>query len=82
MWRSLTLSWTPPRPRADLLALQGIAERAGRALACPFSSSEEFEAAVIRSRRAAGVYRRRWNWRYLGYAGAATGMLVVGLWMI
>jgi hypothetical protein len=33
------------------------AERAGFAWACPFSSSAEFEAAVVRSRRRAGAYR-------------------------
>ena len=32
------------------------AERAGFAWACPFSSSDEFEAAVISSRRRAGAY--------------------------
>ena len=58
----------------DLLALQAQAERAGCAWACPYSSSEEFEAAVIRSRRRAGAYRpmRR---RYVLYAAGATLML-------
>ncbi|HZP77168.1 MAG TPA: hypothetical protein VFB45_13580 [Pseudolabrys sp.] len=41
-------------PTLDFLAAQ--AERAGFALACPFSSSDEFDAAVIRARRAAGAY--------------------------
>jgi hypothetical protein len=53
----------PLRMRHDLLALQVNAERAGLALACPYSSSAEFEAAVIRSRRRAGRYgshRRRY----------------------
>jgi hypothetical protein len=40
-----------------VLALQMDLERAGLAWACPFSSSVEFEAAVIRSRRRAGAYR-------------------------
>jgi len=44
---------------ADLLALRAAAERAGTALACLFSSSDEFEAAVIRARRDAGAFRRR-----------------------
>jgi len=47
---------------ADLVALRAAAERAGCALACLFSSSDEFEAAVIKARRAAGAFapvRRR-----------------------
>ena len=42
---------------ADLVALRAAAERAGCALACLFSSSDEFEAAVIKARRAAGMFR-------------------------
>jgi len=48
---------TPRPPRTDPLTLQIDAERAGLAWACPYSSSAEFEAAVIRSRRRAGRYR-------------------------
>ena len=44
---------------ADLLALRAAAERAGTALACLFSSADEFEAAVIRARREAGAFGRR-----------------------
>lgn len=41
-------------PKVDALVRE--AERAGYALACPFSSSAEFDAAIIRARRAAGAY--------------------------
>jgi hypothetical protein len=82
MWRNLTPAWTPSRLDADALVLQGIAEHAGCALACRFSSSEEFEAAVIRSRREAGAYGQQRRWRYALYAGAATGVLAAVLWMI
>jgi hypothetical protein len=41
---------------ADILALRAAAERAGTALACLFSSSDEFEAAVVRLRREQGAY--------------------------
>jgi hypothetical protein len=41
---------------ADLAALRTSAERAGTALACLFSSASEFEAEVIRVRRAQGAY--------------------------
>jgi hypothetical protein len=43
---------------ADLAALRASAERAGRALGCLFSSSDEFEAAVVRVRREQGAFRR------------------------
>jgi hypothetical protein len=44
---------------ADLAALRAAAERAGLALACLFSSSDEFEAAVIQARRDGGAFRLR-----------------------
>ena len=44
---------------ADLVALRAAAERAGTALACLFSSSDEFEAEVVRMRREQGAYRTR-----------------------
>lgn len=37
-------------------APDALLQRAGAALACAFSCSDEFEAAIVRSRRAAGVY--------------------------
>src|SRR5262249_4738673 len=41
------------RVRDELGALEAAAERAGAALACSYSSSDEFEAAQIEARRAA-----------------------------
>ena len=41
---------------ADIVALRASAERAGTALACLFSSSDEFEAEVVRVRREQGAY--------------------------
>jgi hypothetical protein len=41
---------------ADLHSLRAAAERAGLALACVFSTSAEYEADLIRERRAAGTY--------------------------
>jgi hypothetical protein len=55
--------------RADLIALQAHAERAGAALACVYASSAEFEAAVFRSHRAAALYGRRRLWRSAMWAG-------------
>lgn len=44
------------RAEAELAMLREAVERAGVALACLFSSAAEFEAAVLRARRAQGPY--------------------------
>jgi hypothetical protein len=62
--------------------LENAAARAGYAMACSFSSSDEFEAAIIRSRLDAGVYGPKRRQRHLLLAGAASGVLVALLWMI
>jgi hypothetical protein len=74
--------WTLIRARTAEPTLESTAARAGCAMACPFSSSDEFEAAVIRSRLDAGVYGPKRRQRRLLLAGAASGMLVMLLWMI
>jgi hypothetical protein len=51
--------WSVARMRAELGALEASAERAGAALACIYSSSDEFEAAEIRARRAADLWGPR-----------------------
>ena len=43
-------------PDAAVVALEAYAARAGAALACAYSSSAEYDAALIAERRAAGVY--------------------------
>jgi hypothetical protein len=69
------------RPQADSHALERIVLRAGLALACPYSTAEEFEAAVIHARRRGGApkrYRRR-------AAAGAVAAAVLGLlayWLI
>jgi hypothetical protein len=67
---------TSARSRTDALTLKVDAERAGLAWACPFSSSAEFEAAIIKARREAGVYgpkrtRRHVLLAIVGFAAAA-----------
>jgi hypothetical protein len=59
----------------DFLRAQSEVERAGRAWVCRYSSSAEFEAAVIRARRRVGAFRavRRLYWFY---AATTTGTLV------
>jgi hypothetical protein len=67
---------------ADLVALRAAAERAGTALACLFSSSDEFEADVVRVRREQGAYgplRRRRN---MVRAGILTALLAAAFLMI
>jgi hypothetical protein len=60
------------------------AERAGLAWACPFSSSDEFEAAVISSRRRAGAYGPSLVLRYAFYAACvvAAGAVQVGAYFL
>ena len=62
-----------------VLALEAYAERAGAALACAYSSSAEFDAALIAERRAAGVYGpKRFRKRKLAtLAGVTAGLAVI-----
>ena len=70
---------------SDPLALEACAAGAGAALACSFSSSDEFDAALIAERRAAGVYgpkrRRRAliTWAAIAAALALIAFLIVFL---
>ena len=67
---------------ADIVALRAAAERAGIALACLFSTSDEFEAAVVRVRREQGAYgplRRRRN---VTRVGILTVLLVLAFLVI
>jgi hypothetical protein len=64
---------------AEALALEAYAERAGAALVCAYSSSAEFDAALIAARRAAGIYgpkRHRWQ-RLAAAACIAAGLAIV-----
>jgi hypothetical protein len=72
------------RPGADFLALEALVERAGCALACPFSSSAEFEAALIAERRAAGVYgpRRHRKQKLITAAAIATALLTIAILIV
>jgi hypothetical protein len=67
---------------ADLVALRATAERAGTALACLFSSADEFEAAVVRVRREQGAFRaRKRRWHPL-LSVAVIGLLVLAFLML
>jgi hypothetical protein len=62
---------------ADIVALRASAERAGTALACLFSSSDEFEAEVVRVRREQGAYRAQSRGRYSLRAAAAVALMAL-----
>jgi len=70
------------RLEADLAALRAAAERAGTSLACLFSTSDEFEAAVVRVRREQGAYGPRRRSRSLLLAGLFTGLLAIAFVII
>jgi hypothetical protein len=67
------------RMDADVSALETCAQRAGAALACAYSTSAEFDAALIAARRAAGVYGPRRHRRQMlaTAAGIAVGLAVI-----
>jgi hypothetical protein len=57
-------SYRRRNPQAALMALEAAAASARGGFACLFSSSDEYENALISERRAQGMYgrqrRRRW----------------------
>lgn len=73
--RSMHASQSPDA----VLAL--LAERAGIALACTFSSADEFEAAIIKARREAGAYGSTTRLKQV-CCGCAAGLLVVLLILV
>ena len=72
------------RSGADVIALEAYAERAGAALACAYSSSAEFDAALIAARRAAGVYgpKRHRKQMLVTAAGVLAGLAVIVLLIV
>jgi len=67
---------------ADIVALRAAAERAGTALACLFSSSDEFEAAVVRLRREQGAYRAQMRTRHPLRRGVQTALMALAFLLI
>jgi hypothetical protein len=64
-------------PQAALMSLEAAAASTRGGFACMFSTSEEFEMALITERRAQGRYdQRRTRWPAIMFIGAA--MIVVG----
>jgi hypothetical protein len=57
---------------AALISLEAAAESARAGFGCMFSTSDEYETALIRERRARGRYGRpRSRWPLLMFAGCA-----------
>ena len=71
--------WSVARIRAEFNALEASVERAGTALACVYSTADEFEAAVIRARRKAGQIgpRHVGQLRFLLGATAVAGLMML-----
>jgi len=66
-------------PKAEAVALEINAARAGLALGCRYSSSDEYEAEVVQARRAAGAYRtpRPRRQALVAFAAAAVAVAIV-----
>jgi hypothetical protein len=64
--------------QADLMSLEAAAALARGGFACMFSTSEEYETALITERRAQGRYhQRRSRWPAILFIGCA--MMVAGI---
>jgi hypothetical protein len=59
---------------SETLSLEFDAARAGAALACVYSNSAEFDAALIAARRAAGVYGPKRHRRQMIATATAIGI--------
>jgi hypothetical protein len=68
-------SYRRRNPQAALMALEAAAASARGGFACMFSSSDEYENAVITERRAQGLYgRQRHYWPAVAFVGCALAM--------
>ena len=68
---------TVAQVESDLAALRAAADRAGTALACLFSSSDEFEAEVIRVKRAQGAFAAQRQHRTIVRSLAGVGLVAL-----
>ena len=68
---------------SESISLEFDAARAGAALACAYSNSAEFDAALIAARRAAGVYGPKRHRRQMlaTAAGVAVALVVVAFFL-
>jgi hypothetical protein len=63
----------------SLVPLEEIAVSARNGFACMFSTSDEYEAALISERRAEGRYRKPNHWPVVAFWGCAIGIACVVL---
>lgn len=75
------LGFSRHTPQTDAISLEQFAEQAGAAWACSYSTSAEYDAALIAERRAAGVYgpRRARRQMFLTATGVAAGLGAITL---
>lgn len=70
------------RARNDISALEAAATSARAGFACMFSTSDEYERALIDERRAQGRYQQTQDWQPLLLLGGVfilSGILLVAL---
>jgi hypothetical protein len=63
--------------RSDLSALEAAVDSARAGFACMFSTSDEYEDALIAARRAEGRYGSSFDWHPVLLAGCAAVLLLV-----
>ena len=69
-------------PNAALMALEAAAASARSGFACMFSTSDEYESALITERRAQGRYAQpRRNWPVAAFVGVALIVAGSAIWM-
>ena len=66
-------------PKALLLALEADAASARGGFACIFSTADEYEAALVRARRAKGRYHRRNPWPVVAFIACALAIVGAAL---
>jgi hypothetical protein len=77
MWHPRTQQASAAPGQARALALETNAACAGLALACAYSSSDEFEAEIIHKRRTAYDEKQRLQRVYLAFFGAAAATIAL-----
>ena len=70
------------RFNSELDLLEQSVDRAGLALACCYSSAEEYEAEIISLRRAAGAFDRHYLRRFRLVLGMTAGAALFALILI
>ncbi len=63
--------------QSDLSALEAAVESARAGFACMFSTSDEYEHALIAARRAEGRYGSSFDWQSVALGACALALLAV-----